>query len=85
LSLRPPYVDVELRPSRSVEDLRQWIAHDIKDYKEGAIDKMLEELLSRCTDNSKPLPDKSELLKHSLNAVVPTCNGDIMKKHMGTL
>jgi hypothetical protein len=51
---------IELRPSRSIEDLRPWIACDIEDYKEADIDKMLAELLLRCTDTSKPTDKLSE-------------------------
>ncbi|KAG2135350.1 uncharacterized protein EDB93DRAFT_1170796 [Suillus bovinus] len=72
-----------------VQDVSPWIARDVEGYKEGAVDKMLEELLYRCVDDSKPLPDKSTLLDDSLKAVLPICNeGDdarIIKNHMITL
>ncbi|KAG2745719.1 hypothetical protein P692DRAFT_201774918 [Suillus brevipes Sb2] len=67
-----------------IEDLRPWIARDIEDYKEADIDKMLAELLLRCTDTSKPT-DKSTLLENSLKAVLRICNDGTIQGHMGTL
>ncbi|KAG1730062.1 hypothetical protein EDB19DRAFT_1832147 [Suillus lakei] len=72
-----------------IQDVCPWIARDVEDYNEGAVDKMLEELLYCCTDDSKPLPDKSTLLNDSLKAVLPICNegndAQIIKNHMVTL
>ncbi|KAG2132094.1 hypothetical protein DEU56DRAFT_448941 [Suillus clintonianus] len=72
-----------------VEDVRPWITRDVENYKECAVDKMLEELLYRCKDNSKPLPDKSTLLDESLKAVLPICNegsdAQFIKNQMVTL
>ncbi|KAG2132078.1 hypothetical protein DEU56DRAFT_812987 [Suillus clintonianus] len=72
-----------------VRDVHPWIARDVEDYKECAVDKMLAELLYRCKDNSKPLPDKSTLLDDSLKAVLPICNegndAQIIKNHLVTL
>lgn len=67
-----------------IDDLRPWIARDIEDYKEADIDKMLAELLLRCTDTSKPT-DKSTLLENSLKAVLDICNDGTIQGHMGTL
>ncbi|KAG1774541.1 hypothetical protein EV702DRAFT_1032067 [Suillus placidus] len=72
-----------------VRDVRPWIARDVEDYQECAVDKMLEELLYHCKDDSKPLPDKSTLLDDSLKAVLPICNegndAQIIKNHLVTL
>jgi hypothetical protein len=35
---------------------------------------MLQELLYRCVDRSKPFPDKPTLLDDCLKAILPICN-----------
>jgi hypothetical protein len=46
---------------------------------------MLEEFIYRCGDTSKPVPDKSILLKACLNAVLPICNNTDIKQHLTDL
>ncbi|KAG2120014.1 hypothetical protein BD769DRAFT_1641729 [Suillus cothurnatus] len=73
----------------NVNDIRPWIGRDVENYRECPIDEMLQELLHRCTDRSKPLPDKPTLLADCLNAVLPICNkGDdaqAIKKNLGDI
>ncbi|KAG2121602.1 hypothetical protein DEU56DRAFT_94241 [Suillus clintonianus] len=71
-----------------VSDVRPWISHDVRNFKECKADEMLQTLLERCTDSSQSLPKKSPtLLEISLKAVLPLCNGDAaptrkIKKHL---
>ncbi|KAG2038306.1 hypothetical protein BDR03DRAFT_981703 [Suillus americanus] len=58
----------------NINDIRPWIGHDIENYRECPIDEMLQELLYRCTDCSKLVPDKPTLLADCLEAVLPICN-----------
>jgi hypothetical protein len=80
---------IELHRSHSVNDIRPWIGRDVENYRECLVDEMLQELLYRCIDHSKPLPDKPTLLADCLNAVLPICNkGDdaqAIKKNLGDM
>ncbi|KAG1741280.1 hypothetical protein EDB19DRAFT_1875935 [Suillus lakei] len=72
-----------------VKNVSPWIGRDVEDYRECPVDGMLQELLYRCRDRSKPLPDKSRLLNDSLKAVLPICNegndAQVIKKNMAEL
>ncbi|KAG1768849.1 hypothetical protein EDD22DRAFT_843893 [Suillus occidentalis] len=72
-----------------VNDIRPWIGRDVESYRECHIDEMLQELLFRCVDRSKPLPDKPTLLADCLRAVLPICNegqdAQTIKKHLGDM
>ncbi|KAG2339602.1 hypothetical protein BDR05DRAFT_967788 [Suillus weaverae] len=72
-----------------VSNVRPWIGRDVEDYRECPVDKMLQELLYRCVDSSKPLPDKPTLLADCLKAVLPICNkgkdAQAIKQHLGDL
>ncbi|OAX34638.1 hypothetical protein K503DRAFT_785624 [Rhizopogon vinicolor AM-OR11-026] len=57
-----------------IRDMRSWITRDIQDHEKCGTDTMLQELLYRCVDTSKPVPDKLILLKTWLNAILPICN-----------
>lgn len=61
-----------------VDDLRQWITRDIKNFKKCRADEMLQQLLEMCTDSSQSLPpsQKSALLDTSIEAVMKLCNGE---------
>ncbi|KIK40988.1 hypothetical protein CY34DRAFT_806585 [Suillus luteus UH-Slu-Lm8-n1] len=69
-----------------VNDIRPWIGRDVESYSECHVDKMLQELLFRCVDRSKPLPDKPTLLADCLKAVLPICNegqdAQTIKQHL---
>ncbi|OAX31211.1 hypothetical protein K503DRAFT_870719 [Rhizopogon vinicolor AM-OR11-026] len=71
-----------------IRDVRPWITRDIQDHKKCGTDAMLQELLYRCGDTSKPVPDKSILLKTCLDAVLPICNksdAKDIKQHLAAL
>ncbi|KIK41000.1 hypothetical protein CY34DRAFT_806604 [Suillus luteus UH-Slu-Lm8-n1] len=72
-----------------VNDIRPWIGRDVESYRECHVDEMLQELLFRCVDRSKPLPDKPALLADCLKAVLPICNegqdAQTIKKHLGDI
>jgi hypothetical protein len=86
LLARPLY---KLWHSRRVADVRPWIGRDVCEYSECNVDTMLEELLYRCIDPSKPASDKSTLLDDTLKAVLPLCNkgegARDIKKHLTDL
>jgi hypothetical protein len=50
---------------------------------------MLQELLYRCVDRSKPFPDRPTLLDDCLKAILPICNkgndAQKIKQHLGDL
>ncbi|KIK32859.1 hypothetical protein CY34DRAFT_814033 [Suillus luteus UH-Slu-Lm8-n1] len=61
-----------------VDDLREWITRDIKNFKKCEADEMLQQLLEMCTDSSQSLPpsQKSALLGTSIEAVMKLCNDE---------
>ncbi|KAG1768856.1 hypothetical protein EDD22DRAFT_999864 [Suillus occidentalis] len=89
ISTPPLSMCIELRLPRNVNDIRPWIGHDVESYRECHIDEMLQELLFRCVDRSKPLPDKPTLLADCLKAVLPICNEGqdalTIKQHLGDI
>jgi hypothetical protein len=72
--LRFSYTDVQFFPSCRVKNLRPWVSPDVEAHTECEIDTMIEKLLYRCKDKTKPDPDKSVLLRKALNAVLTICN-----------
>ena len=60
--------------SRRVKNISPWVSRDVEAYTECEIDAMIEELLYRCRDKTKPDPDKSALFRKALNAVLTVCN-----------
>lgn len=73
----------------NVNDIRSSIRRDVKNYRKCPIDKMLQELLYRCVDRSKPFPDRPTLLDDCLKAILPICNkgndAQKIKQHLGDL
>ncbi|KAG1741269.1 hypothetical protein EDB19DRAFT_717988 [Suillus lakei] len=71
------------------KNVSPWIRREVEDYKECPVDDMLQELLYRCRDRSKPLPDKGTLFDDSLQAVLPICNegndAQVIKNNMADL
>ncbi|OAX31911.1 hypothetical protein K503DRAFT_34340 [Rhizopogon vinicolor AM-OR11-026] len=66
-----------------VPGLRPFITRDIHDHTKCGPDTMLQELLYRCRDSSRPIPDKSTLLETCLTAVLPICNDTVdIKQHL---
>lgn len=73
----------------NVNDIRSSIRRDVKNYGKCPIDKVLQELLYRCVDRSKPFPDRPTLLDDCLKAILPICNkgndAQKIKQHLGDL
>ncbi|KAG0700633.1 hypothetical protein DFH29DRAFT_613654 [Suillus ampliporus] len=67
-----------------VDDVRQWIGRDVRHFRTSDADKMLQQLLEKCTDPSQSLPDneKSKLRETSLQAVLHLCNETSVAREM---
>ncbi|KIK41493.1 hypothetical protein CY34DRAFT_13019 [Suillus luteus UH-Slu-Lm8-n1] len=65
------------------------LRRDVENYGKYPVDKMLQELLYRCVDRSKPFSDKPTLLDDRLKVILPNFNKgndtQKIKQHLGDL